>query len=183
MTKLLLRCLLFALLLFGSSPLLPAPALADTFPGAAGGIIADNATHTFCFATFPIDQSIATYAMDNLDSQTIMTDFRDSSCTGSTDVWWWEVDLPAGVRGQENCVSFITSTKCDSANAKLDIAEIDIGSNDWYDRRKTSVHELGHSVGLGEGTDDAMILGEVPSTSIQWRSYSAHHVSHINSAY
>jgi hypothetical protein len=52
----------------------------------------------------------------------------------------------------------------------------------WHNRRKTAVHELGHSVGLGHDTISAMITGSV-STALQWRRCRSHDIGHINSHY
>lgn len=160
------------------------PAGADTFPGNYDQALADNATHTFCLtSTFTTDPSVATYAMSVLDDTTQMTDDRIASCTSITDVWWWQSNLPAGTRGQRVCVTYNSAGRCESADIDLDFGELDIGGNDWYDRRKTSVHEVGHSVGANHDSESAMITGEVPSTALQWRRYSSHDVGHINNAY
>lgn len=118
-----------------------------------------------------------------LDQTTDMTS-QAQSCLNYTDVWWYKADLPAGVRGQRVCVVVgdIPSV-CDRSNVSIDFAEVDIGSNDWEDRRKTACHELGHSVGLNHDTASCMISGEIPSVGEQWRRYSSHDVGHINAQY
>lgn len=162
---------------------LSTPVAADTFPGNYDSALADSALHTFCLtSTFTTDPSVARYAMDILDATTDMWD-SEQSCAMSTDVWWWQSDLPAGTRGQRSCYSHSSPGICDSSDIDLDFPELDIGTDDWYDRRKTSVHELGHSVGLNHDTESAMISGEIPSTALQWRRYSAHDIGHINAAY
>jgi hypothetical protein len=65
----------------------------------------------------------------------------------------------------------------------LDYPQLDVGINDWYDRRKTAVHEVGHSVGLGHDAISAMISGEVPSIALVWRRYSPHDIGHLNANY
>jgi hypothetical protein len=163
---------------------LAAPAAADTFPGNYDAALADSSLHTFCLtSTFTTDPSIATYAMDVLDSTTDMWDSHYSSCDNSLDVWWWEWDLPGSLRGQRTCYAYNSAGRCDSSDIDIDLAQLDIGSDDWYDRRKTSVHELGHSVGANHDSESAMISGEIPSTALQWRRYSAHDIGHINAAY
>ncbi|MBP2338002.1 hypothetical protein JOF41_004180 [Saccharothrix coeruleofusca] len=160
-------------------------AQANPFPNNYDSAVADGALHDFCTTTgFTTDRSVATYAMATLDDTTDMTDSDLGGCTNlATDVWWWQEDLPAGLRGQRSCASHSSPGVCDSSDVKLDYAELDIGDNDWYDRRKTSVHELGHSVGLGHDTISAMISGEVPSTDLVWRRYSPHDIGHINAQY
>jgi predicted Zn-dependent protease len=66
----------------------------------------------------------------------------------------------------------------------VDRAELQIGDHDIEDMEKTMCHEVGHSVGLTHGGNtDCMLNGEIPSTSIVWRTYDSHHKSHINAAY
>lgn len=160
-------------------------ASANPFPNNYDSAVADSSLHTFCTTSgFTTDPTVATYAMDTLDNTTDLTDSNIGSCNSVTiDVWWWEEDLPGTLRGERSCFSHSSPGVCDSSDVKLDYAQLDIGGNDWYDRRKTSVHELGHSIGLGHDTISAMISGEVPSTALQWRTYSAHDLGHINAYY
>jgi hypothetical protein len=156
---------------------------ADTFPGNYDARVADSAGHLFCWhSSFTTDTSVGTYAMDVLDSTTDMYDVA-VLCSNTTDVWWMQANLSGTLRGQRTCEVAVSSTVCDRSNVVLDFPELDVGSNDWYDRRKTSVHELGHSVGLDHDTVSAMISGEIPSTALQWRRYSSHDISHIDTQY
>ncbi|PWK86926.1 hypothetical protein C8D88_10487 [Lentzea atacamensis] len=158
---------------------------ANPFPNNYDSAVADSSLHTFCTTSgFTTDRTVATYAMSVLDLTTDMTDSDLGGCSSfSTDVWWWQQDLPGTLRGERSCFSHSSPGVCDSSDVKLDYGQLDIGDNDWEDRRKTSVHELGHSVGLGHDTISAMISGEVPSTALQWRRYSAHDIAHLNAQY
>lgn len=92
--------------------------------------------------------------------------------------------LPSGTRGQYTCISFVTSGVCNHSTVIVDRAELQIGDHDIEDMEKTMCHEVGHSVGLTHGGNtDCMLNGEIPSTSIVWRTYDSHHKSHINAAY
>lgn len=172
-------CALMALALVGAST----PAHADSFPGT---MYADGDNHTYCYtSTFTTDTSVGSYAMWVLAATTDMHRTYQS-CTSKTDVWWWQADLPGGVRGQWSCYAveaWWLPHVCETADVTLDFPELDKGADDWHDRRKTAVHEVGHSVGLDHDTVSAMRSGEIPSTSLQWRRYSAHDISHIDAAY
>jgi hypothetical protein len=167
---------------------LPAVAAANPFPNTKDLTVADNDVHTYCYtSTFVTDPTVASYAMDVLDSTTDLTDLISSTTPNcaymETDVWWWETDLPAGTRGSRKCWLESPTGICTSSDVKLDYPELDIGAYDWEDRRKTGVHELGHSIGLGHDTISAMMSGQVPDASLTWRRYSAHDLGHINAYY
>lgn len=149
------------------------------------GWFADGSGHSFCLTTGFNMGDVARFAMDDsLDADTDMHDIEDSSCGSETDVWFFEGDLPTGTRGQYIC-QIRNGVVCISADVTLDKAEIDIGSFDWEDRRKTACHEVGHSVGLqhGDGKFDCMINGEIPDQGAEWRHYSGHHIGHIDDRY
>lgn len=156
---------------------------ADTFPDNHHDGLADSSVHTYCYDSFAGDESVASYAMQNaLDATTDMSDSKHSTCYTSTDVHWQDLNLPGSLRGEYQCQTYY-GDDCDSSDVRLDFAKLDEGSNDWYDRRKTSVHEIGHSVGTNHDTISAMVTGEVPSTALAWRRYSSHDISHINANY
>ncbi len=95
-----------------------------------------------------------------------------------------DANLPAGVRGSYICVAY-SGTKCNSSEIRVDPAELNIGSYDEEDTTKTMCHESSHSVGMrhGDAYIDCMISGEMPNLSMQWRTYSPHHIWHVNNAY
>lgn len=159
-----------------------ATANADTSPNNHHHGLADSAIHTYCFILFEGDQNVAHYAMSVLDSTTDISDLEVEPCEMETDVYWQDLNLPGSLRGQYQCI-FYNDTMCDSADVRLDWDELDKGPNDWEDRRKTAVHEIGHSVGTNHDSISAMITGEIPNTDIQWRRFSSHDINHINNSY
>jgi hypothetical protein len=171
--------------------LVGSPASADPFGTWTSdtGPFADGVGHTYCWGS-GFDAALqdnATAALANLDAQTEMFDSFQATCNVvTTDIYFFDANLPAGVRGSTRCVTWKTyGVVCDSFDIEIDPAEINIGSDDEADTTKTLCHEVGHSVGLSHlaPQDDCMISGEMPSTAAQWRKYSAHHVSHINGRY
>lgn len=121
---------------------------------------------------------------EQLAAPTDATVTRQATChttgTARTDAIWLAGNL-VGMRGGTRCVSMVNNI-CDSAHITLDFAELNLGTDDKEDRRKTACHELGHSVGLSHRDDavDCMINGEIPSTASQWQNYGYHHRQHIN---
>jgi hypothetical protein len=167
---------------------LASPAHANPYPNNYNLAVPGNGLHTYCLTdTFVTDPSVADYAMAVLGNTTDMTDMLmiDPPFCGfrQNDVWFWEEDLPAGTRGERSCELDGQAGICMSSDVRLDFPELDNGDFDWEDRRKTGVHEVGHSVGLGHDTISAMISGEIPDTTLQWRTYSAHDISHINTQF
>lgn len=148
----------------------------------------DEDPHTFCRGS-----SIGDYAWINvidiewaaLDPTAVNVD-QSGGCnysgTSETDVVWQTGDLP-GHRGQTWCDDYETFTgQCDQAYAKLDLAEINEGTHDEADMRKTICHELGHTAGLTHGgtSTDCMITGERPQPALtQHVRYGSHHQDHI----
>jgi hypothetical protein len=157
-------------------------AQANPFPGI--DTVADSSTHTFCLhASYVTDPSVATYAMDVLDDTTDLSDVQ-GACLASTDVWWYEANLPALLQyGEYYCVTLVSPGVCNSADVLMDFPAIDLDAFDWYDRRQTAVHEIGHSVGLAHDNISAMKTGQANSVLVQWRRFSAHDIGHINAHY
>ncbi|GAA1406150.1 hypothetical protein ACFQZ4_01485 [Catellatospora coxensis] len=168
--------------------LLATPGSAYAFPDNGDSTLADNATHTYCYTSgFTTDASVGAYAMAVLGNTTDMDDLfpiDPPTCSFmETDVWWWELNLAAGVRGTRSCWLESPNGICTSSDLTLDYAELDVGAFDWEDRRKTAVHEVGHSVGLDHDPDCAMMSGQVPDATLQWRTYCADEIADINAAY
>jgi hypothetical protein len=166
----------------------PQQAAADAFNAGPpnGGYEADSANHLYCYGA-GFDTGLrddADYIMQSaLDTETGMSDTFESSCNSGTDVEFLDANLPPGARGSYVCTSL--SYVCWASEVTVDPAEINIGSNDTEDLRKTLCHEVGHSVGLLHGaTDDCMLSGEIPNTNVQYRRYNYHHRwDHINVEY
>lgn len=171
------------------SALLAVPVVADSF--AVGppdsGYLADSSIHTYCFTgSFDVNlRDNADYAMEmSIAADTDMFELFEA-CLSTTDIWWWDRDLPGTTRGFYDCVVFVTpGVKCNEADIVLDPAQINIGAFDEEDTSKTACHEAGHSVGLTHGgTTDCMLNGQVPDAGVQYRRFSSHHKGHINTAY
>ena len=164
------------------------PAHANPFPNNGDSAVADNGVHTYCYTSgFTTDTSVA--AMPWRCSATRPTWTTCSRSTRRPASSWRRTcggwSQPAGRhRGMRDCWLESPAGICTSSDIKLDFAEIDSGTGaDWEDRRKTAVHEVGHSVGLGHDTISAMKSGEIPDSSLTWRRYSAHDIVHINGEY
>ena len=171
--------------------LVPQTASATPFPETWLG---DNSTHTYCeTAGFPTSpESLADYSMAVLDDTTDLTVVDHGTCADPvTDIWWVAEDiLEPGVRGFAQCMQFKTAERCERNEIHIDFAEIDQPpGTPLLDRRKTGVHEVGHTVGLGHHADhltvhrDAMMSGDIPDSGENWRRYGAHDIEHLNANY
>jgi hypothetical protein len=163
-------------------------ARADVFGpySADSGPFADNYIHTWCegLANYiPIWRDSMQDAMDYLDAQTVMTTGSPQTCNNSTDIWYdvYGSDvLGYYVRGLSVCRIDLTSEGvCGSAVLAMNRDLL----TTYMDRRKTSCHEIGHTVGLAHSsqltsTSDCMISGNYTFTFL-----NSHHKDHINSRY
>ena len=166
-----------------------APAHATPFPGNGDSTFADNDLHTYCYTPgFTTDESVGSYGMwvlgDTTDMDHLFPLDPPTCHFMETDIWWWEADLPGTDRGVRDCWLESPAGICTSSDITLDFAQIDSGAAPvWEDRRKTAVHEVGHSIGLGHDNVSVMRQGEVPDSSLTWRRFSAHDIAHINGRY
>jgi hypothetical protein len=182
-----IRIAFIAIVAAAGSLFLPGQANATAYPETW---LPDSSLHTYCFTagfSSSRDPVTGTVAMSVLDNTTDMTISNQGACADNTvDIWWFALDLAGTIRGQAECIFFAGSV-CDSADVRIDFDQIDIGENDIADRDKTSVHEVGHTVGLGHHSpaahNCAMISGEIPSLDIIWRRYDAHDIEHINATF
>ncbi|KAB2343687.1 hypothetical protein [Actinomadura rudentiformis] len=180
-----LRILTVAAVASGALVAVQAQAQATPWPEKR---LADNATHTYCITGggwTTNRRTSAVWGMNRLANTTDMS-ARSESCTIKTDVIWRTKNLEGGLRGRTRCTKTI-GPRCDSATIWMDFPELAKGTDDWYDYRKTALHEIGHTIGFGHhatGSHEcAMFEGEVPSRSIVWRSFTAHDRSHVNASY
>lgn len=173
-----------AALALAAALIVPAPsALADAYGtgGADTGYLPDSADQTWCTYPSLVDAWYTPIkdSLNNLDSQTDMTDTYVSGCGPYTDAIFSlsnSSSMGAGVRGSTQCTAFTGGGRCETAQIKLNTQLL----TDYTQRRKTACHELGHSVGLSHGsTYGGCMVSGVSSNS----TYSSHHVSHINATF
>lgn len=165
-----------------SATVIPAlDAEADTFGGCYGagdaeGCVPVNTSHSYCWhsSMTTVFKSHATNSMVYLSAYTIYTAPLHSTCTASTDARWMLSNLGSLTRGRYTCELITGFLTCQRATLRLNPNLLTDGEN----RRKTTCHELGHSVGLRHGgTADCMRSGAV---NTWWTTYSPHHIDHIN---
>lgn len=164
---------------------LPSSATADPFGTYASdtGPKADGAHHTWCeFRANWIPSWFDPFddAMTYLDTRTDMTTSRDYACTPDTDILFSvrnSESLGATTRGVSFCIDLNLETMvCNSSHVQLNSDLL----LTYTQRRKTSCHEIGHTVGLSHAPtgDDCMISG-----NYGYAGYNPHHTLHINIAY
>jgi len=153
-------------------------ARADVYVGGPpnSGGKPDNFEHTFCWGFTFGDADLrdaATFAMGNLDTQTLYFD-TGVACSSATDVIW-ESEPALGARGDWTCLATNAVGECERSRVRLNPTQLANNNN----RRKTACHEGGHSVGLThvDNGDDCMRNGAVNGG---FETYNAHHVSHMN---
>lgn len=156
---------------------------ADIFGGGPpdSGYFADNSLHMYCMDLnyFPAWDTPMVDSLNFLQSQTNMTVQKSVTCSNDTDALFVVRNGPElfGIRGSTECMK-MTKTQGICAGSLITLNS-DI-LTDYVSRRKTSCHELGHSVGLTHSwtSDDCMISGT--SSNVL---YNLHHVNHINYYY
>lgn len=159
------------------------PSNADSFGtcGPASPCIPDSYEHTFCYGSSLDGQSnmkdAIQYAMGNMDDQTYYYKNFVSSCGSTTDVKWTDGNLGVHVYGNWTCdLGLNGDGYCEGGTATVNITRLDGELN----KQKTSCHELGHSLGAmhDDNAADCMKNGPV---EVGHKTYSNHHIDHINS--
>lgn len=155
--------------------------------------MADNYAHAWCFGeTLPKDQQdVIFYASDRIDAIPIM-DTYGQTCRSGTDVYFYDKDLD-GLRGGYICTTVGPNGpngRCAYGAIYIDFAYLDSdppASRVWHNRRKTAVHEFGHSIGFDHHSpgyhDCPMLQGRVPDDHYKWRYFPVHDADHVNAAY
>jgi hypothetical protein len=142
---------------------------ADGYPDS--GFKPDSDTHVYCFSPeFDAQalQDAADYAFANLVNETTMHKNKVSPCYSTVDAVWHVQNL-TGLDGQYVCVDFESANRCQRASLTIDPGAM--GGPD--DRRQTSCHETGHSVGLTHA-------GDCMGTDSNEQRYHGHHEDHVN---
>jgi hypothetical protein len=182
------RIIVVSVLLLVAVGVFPDDGGADGYPGTNDGRRTEDSWFNYCVTsgTSSSHADALKYGPVVINSTTDLNGGL-SSCGSNTDLHLISGFLPGTVRGRLTCWNPTSSTICNSASMVLDFPQLDVGSNDWYDRRKTAVHEAGHGAGLGHspsGSADAMVQGAVAGTATVHRRLSSHHIyGHINPTY
>lgn len=149
--------------------------LAEADPSFAP--VADGLNHTYCFTGGFGAHGAAHDAMSNLDAQTRFTrDFR--SCGGGEIDVVFQVFYDSCCYGAWQCMTVGANGRCRNSAVFMNPTRT---GGVYRQERKTLCHEVGHSGGLNHdtGVDDCMITGTVYDDN--HKSYSGHHVDHLNS--
>lgn len=152
------------------------------------GCRADDANMDYCT---PYPWPVADWgtpfgdAMANLDAQTDMYRTYSNPCGPQTDIGGYlntSPERPSGLgsttRGVWICTKRVAgrTNTCDQGSMVINTALLP----DYYQRRKTMCHEIGHAAGLTHTSTYGGCMVSGSSTNVH---YSSHHVSHINAAY
>lgn len=148
----------------------------------------DKEKHTWCYGGGFTMTATADAAMTWLRTQTAVQTAYHSTCTAHTDVRWSQGSVTA-TYGRAACRVRNSNNYCDLYRIKLNKSIINAASHPASLRRKTTCHELGHTVGVRHyagsdlpGKDTAhscMRSGAVPAPDKAWHTrYGAHHRTH-----
>lgn len=161
---------------------LPARAEATNWAGATGvtgcqgNNQADDAAHTFAYATIRGDTyDAAQYARLNVyepiaglstsvQSETIYTDaiIRDENYSTTCGVPWHP--QPGGAVGRTTCNKIVGPSypACDSSVVRIDLSYMDLASTSTGNKRGILTHEVGHSWGLLHRSEYGAMIPTVP---------------------
>lgn len=146
---------------------------------------ADNEHHTFCNGrvterTHEAYYNARVYALG--EPTDMITSYED--CVAGTDVWVYDGIYGQGWYGMYECKDEAPNGSCYSSWMRIDREE----AQSYEQRRKTSCHEIGHSVGLrhfangspGPNNSNTSCMVSGPYLNSY---YSSHEEGHINDRY
>lgn len=182
-----LAVLSFALLL-SVAPSADADQFFAPFPcGAActagAGTKPDDWVESYCwgstFTSPDLRQGVQT-AMDKLDAQTSYGDVYLATCDSGTNIRFMQDTLAGGTYGVWGCDAPLNPDgECVRSVITLDLG--DLASKSLQGKAQAALHEIGHAVGLGHYSGDAMESPTDPNGSLFF--YSSHHVAHIQQSH
>lgn len=164
-----------------------APAAADP-PESIGP--PDKSSHSWCYTSGFTMTTVADASMARLESQTVVKTVR-RACGPSIDVRWTQGKVP-GAYGSAQCRVRWSGGACDRFRITLNKSVLNSSPHPVSQRRKTSCHEVGHTVGVrhyfgsnrpgGDTAHSCLWSGTVPSADKPWHTrYGGHHRRvHIN---
>lgn len=154
-------------------------------PAAAhpNGWVTDGNPHRWCYGDstvgYPTLRDSMAYAINNLDSQTEVNSPDSEACSAEVDIKFARGSADGG-RGLWQCVQYYYGSVDICYRSTITINTIQIqndGGPYELNLRKTTCHEVGHSVGLDHHAIDCMISGPIASGH---QTYAPEHVGAIN---
>lgn len=165
---------------------------AGALPDPGYSYRADSSFHDYCIQSgWGTDATLPHDSMNVMNFSTVMRISFSGTCSTSAhqnvDVWWKDLPLPGSARGNAHCELPASTQVCNSFDITIDFAQIDRGAYDREDRRKTGVHEAGHTLGLDHDSISVMRQGDITSfansLSLRWRRYSSGDITKVNAQY
>ncbi|MFV0433871.1 MAG: hypothetical protein ACK5LO_07835 [Leucobacter sp.] len=153
----------------------------------------DTGMHTWC-GPDPSKwlYTLANNAASGAANQTVVDVAYQASCSSTTDVKWaWESSSTAAY-GSAQCMIRRSNGRCDQYKVLLYKKAINASPHPSSQERKTSCHELGHTLGVshysgsskpgGDTSHSCLRSGKVPNPNKSWHTkYGTHHKTvHIN---